>query len=151
MIFQNVCKISPLCTKCNSQSAIPLHIIDCIDSSIDELYSSPANTINKLYKLDILIGLSGDKKEEYFMCQATFWASGELSNPYAVLAESQDKDLHDGIIPIEVTGMQVDLTTTKESTKNRSNSDVSDANSIVKNGGYINPAAAKRGKMGGAS
>ncbi|UYV81609.1 hypothetical protein LAZ67_20001695 [Cordylochernes scorpioides] len=59
---------------------------------------------------------------------------------------SQDKDLHDGMIPIEVADMQVDLTTTKESTKNRSNSDVSDANSIVKNGRYINPGAAKSEK-----
>ncbi|UYV61303.1 hypothetical protein LAZ67_1004283 [Cordylochernes scorpioides] len=37
-----------------SQPATPNHIIDCIDSSIDELYSSPADTINKLYKLDTL-------------------------------------------------------------------------------------------------
>ncbi|UYV65350.1 hypothetical protein LAZ67_3004024 [Cordylochernes scorpioides] len=66
MTFQNGCKIFPLCTKCNSQSATPKHIIDCIDSSIDELYSSPADTIKslKLYKLDILISLSGDKKRE---------------------------------------------------------------------------------------
>ncbi|UYV83306.1 hypothetical protein LAZ67_23000456 [Cordylochernes scorpioides] len=56
MIFQNGCRVSPLCTKCNSQPATPRHIIDCIDSSIDELYSSPADTIKslKLYKLDTL-------------------------------------------------------------------------------------------------
>ncbi|UYV85081.1 hypothetical protein LAZ67_X004507 [Cordylochernes scorpioides] len=39
------CKVFLLCTKCNSQPATPRHIIDCIDSSIDELYSSPADTI----------------------------------------------------------------------------------------------------------
>ncbi|UYV65072.1 hypothetical protein LAZ67_3003045 [Cordylochernes scorpioides] len=50
-------QVFPLCTKCNSQPATPKHIIDCIDSSIDELYSSPADTIKslKLYKLDTLI------------------------------------------------------------------------------------------------
>ncbi|UYV70766.1 hypothetical protein LAZ67_8000535 [Cordylochernes scorpioides] len=66
MTFQNGCKVFPLCTKCNSQPATPRHIIDCIDSSIDELYSSPADTIKnlKLYKLDTLVRLSGDKKEE---------------------------------------------------------------------------------------
>ncbi|UYV65638.1 K02A2.6-like [Cordylochernes scorpioides] len=55
--LQNGCKVFPLCTKCNSQPATPKHIIDCIDSSIDELYSSPADTIKslKLYKLDNLI------------------------------------------------------------------------------------------------
>ncbi|UYV70511.1 TOP2B [Cordylochernes scorpioides] len=55
MTFQNGCKIFPLCTKC--QPATPKHIIDCIDSSIDELYSSPADTIKsfKLYRLDTLI------------------------------------------------------------------------------------------------
>ncbi|UYV64321.1 ADCY9 [Cordylochernes scorpioides] len=55
MTFQNGCKVFPLCTKCNSQLATPKHIIDCIDSSIDELYSSPADTINKFSKLDTLI------------------------------------------------------------------------------------------------
>ncbi|UYV75162.1 hypothetical protein LAZ67_12002712 [Cordylochernes scorpioides] len=57
MTFQNDCKVFPLCTKCNSQPATPRHIIDCIDSSIDELYSSPADTIKnlKLYKLDTLV------------------------------------------------------------------------------------------------
>ncbi|UYV61154.1 hypothetical protein LAZ67_1003608 [Cordylochernes scorpioides] len=57
MTFQNGCKVFPLCTKCNSQPATPRHIIDCIDSSIDELYSSPADTIKnlKLYKLDTLV------------------------------------------------------------------------------------------------
>ncbi|UYV83020.1 hypothetical protein LAZ67_22001794 [Cordylochernes scorpioides] len=63
MTFQNGCKVFPLCTKCNSQPATPRHIIDCIDSSIDELYSSPADTINKLYKLDTLIRKK--KKKEY--------------------------------------------------------------------------------------
>ncbi|UYV79503.1 CLCN2 [Cordylochernes scorpioides] len=48
MTFQNGCKVFSLCTKCNSQPVTPRHIIDCIDSSIDELYSSPADTINKL-------------------------------------------------------------------------------------------------------
>ncbi|UYV74206.1 hypothetical protein LAZ67_11002421 [Cordylochernes scorpioides] len=58
MTFQNGCKVFPLCTKCNSQPATPRHIIDCIDSSIDELYSFPADTIKnlKLYKLDTLVG-----------------------------------------------------------------------------------------------
>ncbi|UYV63890.1 hypothetical protein LAZ67_2005895 [Cordylochernes scorpioides] len=57
MTFQNGCRVFPLCTKCNSQPATPRHIIDCIDSSIDELYSSPADTIKnlKLYKLDTLV------------------------------------------------------------------------------------------------
>ncbi|UYV79530.1 hypothetical protein LAZ67_17003027 [Cordylochernes scorpioides] len=57
MTFQNGCKVFPLCTKCNSQPATPRHIIDCIDSSIDELYSSPADTIKnlKLYRLDTLV------------------------------------------------------------------------------------------------
>ncbi|UYV74528.1 hypothetical protein LAZ67_12000006 [Cordylochernes scorpioides] len=55
MTFQNGCRVFPLCTKCNSQPATPRHIIDCIDSSIDELYSSPADTVNKLYKLDALV------------------------------------------------------------------------------------------------
>ncbi|UYV64583.1 hypothetical protein LAZ67_3001245 [Cordylochernes scorpioides] len=41
------------------------------------------------------------------------------------------------MIPIEVTEMHVDLTTIKDSTKNCSNSDLSYANSFVKNGGYI--------------
>ncbi|UYV83358.1 hypothetical protein LAZ67_23000752 [Cordylochernes scorpioides] len=56
MNFQNGCRVFPLCTKCNSQPATPRHIIDCIDSSIDERYSSPADTIKslKLYKLDTL-------------------------------------------------------------------------------------------------
>ncbi|UYV80014.1 NDEL1 [Cordylochernes scorpioides] len=56
MTFQNGCRVFPLCTKCNFQPATPRHIIDCIDSSIDELYSSPADTIKnlKLYKLDTL-------------------------------------------------------------------------------------------------
>ncbi|UYV70298.1 hypothetical protein LAZ67_7002452 [Cordylochernes scorpioides] len=43
----------PTCTKC--QLATPNHIIDCIGSSIGELYSSPADTINKIYRLVILI------------------------------------------------------------------------------------------------
>ncbi|UYV66895.1 FNTB [Cordylochernes scorpioides] len=49
--------VFPLCTKYNSQPATPRHIIDCIDSSIDELYSSLADTIKnlKLYKLDTLV------------------------------------------------------------------------------------------------
>ncbi|UYV79569.1 ZMYND11 [Cordylochernes scorpioides] len=66
----NICKVFPLFTKCNYQPATQKHIIDCIDSSIDELYSvSPADTINKLYRLDILILLlSGDKKEEVSPC-----------------------------------------------------------------------------------
>ncbi|UYV73916.1 hypothetical protein LAZ67_11001424 [Cordylochernes scorpioides] len=51
MTFQNGCKVFPLCTKCNSQPATPRHIIDCIDSSIDELYSSPADTIKNLKAL----------------------------------------------------------------------------------------------------
>ncbi|UYV77304.1 hypothetical protein LAZ67_15000438 [Cordylochernes scorpioides] len=57
MTFQNDCRVFPLFTKCNSQPATPRHIIDCIDSSIDELYSSPADTIKnlKLYKLDTLV------------------------------------------------------------------------------------------------
>ncbi|UYV72419.1 hypothetical protein LAZ67_9003047 [Cordylochernes scorpioides] len=55
MTFQNGCRVFPLCTKCNSRPATPRHIIHCIDSSIDELYSSPADTINKLYKLDTLV------------------------------------------------------------------------------------------------
>ncbi|UYV75606.1 hypothetical protein LAZ67_13000725 [Cordylochernes scorpioides] len=57
MTFRNGCKVFPLCTKCNFQPATPRHIIDCIDSSIDELYSSPADTIKnlKLYKLDTLV------------------------------------------------------------------------------------------------
>ncbi|UYV80789.1 hypothetical protein LAZ67_19001744, partial [Cordylochernes scorpioides] len=69
----------------------------------------------------------------------------EFSNPYAVLAVSQDKDLHDGMIPIEVAEMEVDLSTIKDSTKNCLNSGMRNghANSFVKNGGYVNPAAAK--------
>ncbi|UYV68711.1 hypothetical protein LAZ67_6000521 [Cordylochernes scorpioides] len=57
MTFQNGCRVFPICTKCNSQPATPRHIIDCINSSIDELYSSPADTIKnlKLYKLDTLV------------------------------------------------------------------------------------------------
>ncbi|UYV85090.1 hypothetical protein LAZ67_X004539 [Cordylochernes scorpioides] len=57
MTFQDGCRVFPLCTKCNSQPATPRYIIDCIDSSIDELYSSPADTIKnlKLYKLDTLV------------------------------------------------------------------------------------------------
>ncbi|UYV69554.1 hypothetical protein LAZ67_6003952 [Cordylochernes scorpioides] len=46
--FQNGCKVFPLCTKCNSQSATPKHIIDCIDSSIDELYSSPTDIVKSI-------------------------------------------------------------------------------------------------------
>ncbi|UYV66270.1 hypothetical protein LAZ67_4001087 [Cordylochernes scorpioides] len=42
MTFQNGCKVFPLCTKCNSQPATQKRIIDCTDSSIDELYSSPS-------------------------------------------------------------------------------------------------------------
>ncbi|UYV69009.1 K02A2.6-like [Cordylochernes scorpioides] len=62
-----------------------------------------------------------------------------------LLAVSQDKDLHGGMIPIEVAEMEVDLSTIKDSTKNCLNSGMSDghANSFVKNGGYVNPAAAK--------
>ncbi|UYV78390.1 hypothetical protein LAZ67_16001159 [Cordylochernes scorpioides] len=55
--FQNGFRVFPLCTKCNSQPATPRHIIDCIDSSIDELYSSPADTIKSL-KLDTLVFLN---------------------------------------------------------------------------------------------
>ncbi|UYV77257.1 hypothetical protein LAZ67_15000244 [Cordylochernes scorpioides] len=50
MTFQNGWKVFPLCTKCNSQPAIPKHIIDCIDSSIDELYLSPADMMTELFK-----------------------------------------------------------------------------------------------------
>ncbi|UYV78685.1 hypothetical protein LAZ67_16002386 [Cordylochernes scorpioides] len=69
----------------------------------------------------------------------------EFSNPYSVLAVSQDKDLHGGMIPIEVAEMEVDLSTIKYSTNNCLNPGVSDghANSFVKNGGYVNPATAK--------
>ncbi|UYV81189.1 hypothetical protein LAZ67_20000273, partial [Cordylochernes scorpioides] len=58
---------------------------------------------------------------------------------------SQDKDLHGGMIPIEVAEMEVDLSTIKDSTNNCLNPGVSDghANSFVKNGGYVNPATAK--------
>ncbi|UYV79336.1 DPH1 [Cordylochernes scorpioides] len=45
MTIQNSCRAFPLCTKCNSQPATPRHIID---SSIDEFYSSPADTIKNL-------------------------------------------------------------------------------------------------------
>ncbi|UYV70207.1 hypothetical protein LAZ67_7002187 [Cordylochernes scorpioides] len=55
MTFQNGCKVFPLCTKCNSQPATPKHIIDCIDSSIDELYSSPADTPSKISSFTSLI------------------------------------------------------------------------------------------------
>ncbi|UYV62425.1 hypothetical protein LAZ67_2000500 [Cordylochernes scorpioides] len=53
--FQNGCKVFSLCTKCNSQPATPNHIIDCNGLSINEIYSSLAYTINKLYRLDTLI------------------------------------------------------------------------------------------------
>ncbi|UYV75683.1 hypothetical protein LAZ67_13000996 [Cordylochernes scorpioides] len=74
-----------------------------------------------------------------------------MSGPYhntprrPVLAVSQDKDLHGGMIPIEVAEMEVDLSTIKDSTNNCLNPGVSDghANSFVKNGGYVNPAKAK--------
>ncbi|UYV75520.1 K02A2.6-like [Cordylochernes scorpioides] len=48
-------------TKGNSQPTTPNHIIDCIDSSIDELYSSPADTIKnlKLYRLKIWSSCEG--------------------------------------------------------------------------------------------
>ncbi|UYV83115.1 hypothetical protein LAZ67_22002256 [Cordylochernes scorpioides] len=70
MTFQNGCKVFPLCTKCNSQPATPRHIIDCIDSSIDELYSSPADTIKnlKLYRLDTLV-------EDVLSCNFSNWYS----------------------------------------------------------------------------
>ncbi|UYV74312.1 hypothetical protein LAZ67_11002980, partial [Cordylochernes scorpioides] len=80
MTFQNGCKVFPLCTKCNSQPATPRHIIDCIDSSIDELYSSPADTIKnlKLYRLDtLLLGLEPIRKAIRLL--RLFWA-GKLHN-----------------------------------------------------------------------
>ncbi|UYV64586.1 NAE1 [Cordylochernes scorpioides] len=79
MTFQNGCKVFPLCTKCNSQPATPRHIIDCIDSSIDELYSSPADTIKnlKLYRLDTLIPSS---VKELFEDQACINLMAEISS-----------------------------------------------------------------------
>ncbi|UYV80225.1 hypothetical protein LAZ67_18002083 [Cordylochernes scorpioides] len=67
MTFQNGCKAFPLCTKCNSQPALQDKILTVIDISIDELYSSPADTIYKLYKLDTLTldQLAIDENSQY--------------------------------------------------------------------------------------
>ncbi|UYV73893.1 hypothetical protein LAZ67_11001314 [Cordylochernes scorpioides] len=43
--FPEWLKVFSLCTKFIFQSSTPHYIIDCIGSSIDELYSSPADTI----------------------------------------------------------------------------------------------------------
>ncbi|UYV82810.1 hypothetical protein LAZ67_22000950 [Cordylochernes scorpioides] len=46
-----------------THSTSPIH--DVCPSSIDEIYSSPADTISRLYKFDTLIRLSGYKKEDH--------------------------------------------------------------------------------------
>ncbi|UYV62068.1 hypothetical protein LAZ67_1007717 [Cordylochernes scorpioides] len=108
MTFQNGCRVFPLCTKCNSQPATPRHIIDCIDSSIDELYSSPADTIKnlKLYKLDTLVTRTGGKGSSDLAVEVSSqgWRKlGEVRETAPYCSEKQ------GWSPVEEAGVSGSL------------------------------------------
>ncbi|UYV85057.1 K02A2.6-like, partial [Cordylochernes scorpioides] len=108
MTFQKGCRVFSLCTKCNSQPATPRHIIDCIDSSIDELYSSPGDTIKnlKLYKLDTLVS---QNTNSYKVRQIVGSPEPEMNQEFVIQSVENTNLTEDWYEEVKIKGKKVNM------------------------------------------